>query len=1096
MKNRIIGAAVVIAMIAFLLIGCGESPSSSGAFIITEVIVEPSYILVSKGGSQTFSATVYGENDPPQTVTWSIDQAVSAGTTINSAGLLTVAADETLESFTVRATSTADTSKSGQATAAVSGDIIVPNHVTGNMGTYDFGYNEDNTRNYRQAVWVFSAANASTLKSATQIAFVLGTDPSAGMQFSWRGSAAGNWNSTNILSASGAAQNGASWDAVTKTLTINLETAVNDRTSFLAQSGGIQIAVVYSGFDNINDLGIESAKLLDSGGEEVEIVPTITSVTVNLQTGVQISRGESVMVSATVNGVGEVAQTVTWSIDETGKHADTNITPFNDSYVLNVSPYETLSTLTVRATSTVDTTKSGTAVVNITGDIALGITPSSVNVFRGMTRQFNLTGSPAQAITWSIDAAQDLHAGTTISSTGLLTVSINEQNSSFDVKVTSNGDDSIDCSAYVTISNGWAIESINVSIAPDSPNKTWIRKQGRQIKLTADVVTSGTLPDGYNPNDDIIWEIDPGYSTISQSGLITINRQDLGTSRGYGDMDEPDCAFNRTGTADFGCWGHRTYTENGRTFHRLEYKNVRVSFGRYDSGTEADRWHFWQGPYTAELRMHVIHDGDNVLYEGRGPQKYIEVTSAGTINLTGLNMNNVYLAYINPTNNVAESNSGTISISGPAASMSRSISNNASSAQKEQPGKTSVIPVSGTPEATAFNALPAGPGAGKRAQVSRQAARSIAPLSLVVGTSTREFFNRYDQKLTATLLATGTHSNIWVPNSFITSAQAQSIAAKFDILYPVVTNVFGFENGGGPEGDGGMDGDKKIQILIYQEGGSNVVGYFGGRDLHPTNVQPTSNEAEMFYMNASYFGDEEFFYTTLAHEHQHMINYTRKNIEKGLPSPVWYNELLSAMTEEIVHPFLNPDGLSRPTRIGHYFSSEMFLLPMTQWDSEYNTQSYYNRASAFGGYLLRNYGGAKLARAISLNDTVGMESIEAAIAEVGAAEPDFYTRFIEALIFNKSDEAALGKSLKTFSNSSTETINGITYNFPGFDTDEYIRQKFSQFFFYYGSSTKWNTLQPYSQEVVQPEALRCVTGNFSITVTPPTGGARLFIIVR
>jgi hypothetical protein len=565
-------------------------------------------------------------------------------------------------------------------------------------------------------------------------------------------------------------------------------------------------------------------------------------------------------------------------------------------------------------------------------------------------------------------------------------------------------------------------------------------------------------------------------------------------SRGYGDKDEPDCAFNRTGTADFGCWGHRTYTENGRTFHRLEYKNVTVSFGRYDSGTEADRWYFWQGPYTAELRMHVIHNGDNALYEGRGQQKYIEVTSAGTINLTGLNMNNVYLAYVNPTNDLAGSNSDTVTIGGSAASMSRSISNNASSAQKEQPSKTSVIPVSGTPEATAFNALPAGPGAGKRTQVSRQAARSIAPLSLVVGTSTREFFSNGNQKVTATLLASGTYSNVWVPSNLITTSQAQGIAAKFDILYPVVTNVFGFENGGGPEGDGGMDGDKKIQILIFHET-EGYVGYFHGKDLHPTNVETYSNEAEMFYMNAYYFDnshfDNEESYTTLAHEHQHMIHYTRKNIEKGLPSSAWYNELLSAMTEEIVHPFLNPDGLFRPKRIDNYFSSELSKWSLADWWQDPDS---YNRVGIFGGYLLRNYGGAKLARAIILNDTVGMASIEAAIAELGTPEPDFYTRFIEALIFNKSDEAALGKSLKTFSNSSTETINGITYNIPGFDIDDYLDWRLR--YFYNNGINYGSTIARYCAGILLPEELRSVTGNLSITVTPPTGGAKLFIIVR
>jgi formylglycine-generating enzyme required for sulfatase activity len=72
---------------------------------------------VFKGETAQFTATVTGTGMPAQTVTWAIEGVVASGTSISLTGLLTVAADETAASFTVRATSTVNSSKSGTATA-------------------------------------------------------------------------------------------------------------------------------------------------------------------------------------------------------------------------------------------------------------------------------------------------------------------------------------------------------------------------------------------------------------------------------------------------------------------------------------------------------------------------------------------------------------------------------------------------------------------------------------------------------------------------------------------------------------------------------------------------------------------------------------------------------------------------------------------------------------------------------------------------------------------------------------------------------------------------------------------------------------------
>jgi hypothetical protein len=91
---------------------------------ITGVTVTPASPAVFQEGTQQFSAAVAGELNgssvtPPQTVTWSVSGSQNAGTGITPDGLLTVAADESAGTLTVRATSAVDTTKHGEAEVAV-----------------------------------------------------------------------------------------------------------------------------------------------------------------------------------------------------------------------------------------------------------------------------------------------------------------------------------------------------------------------------------------------------------------------------------------------------------------------------------------------------------------------------------------------------------------------------------------------------------------------------------------------------------------------------------------------------------------------------------------------------------------------------------------------------------------------------------------------------------------------------------------------------------------------------------------------------------------------------------------------------------------
>ncbi|MDR3169399.1 MAG: Ig-like domain-containing protein, partial [Candidatus Peribacteria bacterium] len=72
---------------------------------VDNVIVSPASASVNKGAGQAFTASVQGQNNPGQGVSWTIEGNTSAATTISSTGYLSVAENENATQLTVRATS-------------------------------------------------------------------------------------------------------------------------------------------------------------------------------------------------------------------------------------------------------------------------------------------------------------------------------------------------------------------------------------------------------------------------------------------------------------------------------------------------------------------------------------------------------------------------------------------------------------------------------------------------------------------------------------------------------------------------------------------------------------------------------------------------------------------------------------------------------------------------------------------------------------------------------------------------------------------------------------------------------------------------------
>ena len=185
--------------------------------------------------------------------------------------------------------------------------------------------------------------------------------------------------------------------------------------------------------------------------------PIVSSVTISPQEPT-VEKGKTQQFTAAVEGKNNPAQTVTWSIISEYKHEDTTI---DANGLLTVAEDETLTGLSVRATSTVDTTKnSQTYVTFLDGGMptptvsAVTVSPATASVAKGGTRQFTATvegtNSPSQNVTWAI-VQTNKHSGTTINSSGLLTVSASENLTSLTIRATSTADATKNGTAAVTV---------------------------------------------------------------------------------------------------------------------------------------------------------------------------------------------------------------------------------------------------------------------------------------------------------------------------------------------------------------------------------------------------------------------------------------------------------------------------------------------------------------------------------------------------------------------------------------------------------------------------------------------------------------------
>jgi hypothetical protein len=324
---------------------------------------------------------------------------------------------------------------------------------------------------------------------------------------------------------------------------------------------------------------------------------------------------------------------------------------------------------------------------------------------------------------------------------------------------------------------------------------------------------------------------------------------------------------------------------------------------------------------------------------------------------------------------------------------------------------------------------------------SRSAVSRNVTANTVEGDTKSFYVDVTGKTISAKLKETGTYCKIWVDVEF-DNLDVSTLVTKFDAIYPVETNLVGFEYGGGPGGNGGVDGDPKVQILVYDIAGGGTLGYFyPGDEYQRGTTYPYSNEAEIFYLDSYLLAPNGMttIYSTMIHEFNHMINFNVKVLQGGQirvwNNETWYTEMLSMLAEDVIWPYLNNTpspviGMRIPGwRDRYYDYSVMYWPPKTAYTIPYYWSNY-----AFGAYLVRNFGGVPLFSAIAKSPAGGRASIDGSLRAFNSQNRAIdvtyaLERFGETLVYFDNVPDNVYSFNKNTPPETITTHDGTSYNY-------------------------------------------------------------------
>lgn len=225
-------------------------------------------------------------------------------------------------------------------------------------------------------------------------------------------------------------------------------------------------------------------------------------------------------------------------------------------------------------------------------------------------------------------------------------------------------------------------------------------------------------------------------------------------------------------------------------------------------------------------------------------------------------------------------------------------------------------------------------------------------------------------QIDATLLYITPHAYFWAQDGVETDPEeVKKITDAFEEkMYPINREFFG------SEWTPGIDGDEHIYLLYARGLGGNIAGYFSSAAESNPLIQEYSNAHEMFLFNADNSPlSDEYTYSVLAHEFQHMIHW-----KQDLNETSWINEGFSEVA--VLLNGYNPGGFDFL-----YISDPD--LQLNDWPNDSNSTSpHYGASFLFLTYFLDRFG-EEATQALVKDQDNGMDSVDNVLAQINATDP-------------------------------------------------------------------------------------------------------------
>ncbi len=225
-------------------------------------------------------------------------------------------------------------------------------------------------------------------------------------------------------------------------------------------------------------------------------------------------------------------------------------------------------------------------------------------------------------------------------------------------------------------------------------------------------------------------------------------------------------------------------------------------------------------------------------------------------------------------------------------------------------------------------------------------------------------------QLDATLQYMTDHAYFWVEDGVdFDMGEAQALLDTFENkIYPTNRAFFG------SEWTPGVDDDPHIYIMYVSGIGYSVAGYFSTSDEYHPDTNEFSNSHEMFFFNADNSPlSDEYTYSTLAHEFQHMIHWKQDRNEAS-----WMNEGSSELAS-----FLN----GYTTGGWDYAFVSNPDLQLNDWPNNPDeTGPHYGSSFLFMTYFLDRFG-EEATQTLINHAANGMDSVDQTLQEIDARHP-------------------------------------------------------------------------------------------------------------